>query len=78
MRHGSTLDGRWTTVDYLWPVEKAYVYSSQRPAVLVDPSGLQCDAAVVTIREALTYIYGLGRFGCGLFMNYLISKWKYV
>ena len=40
-RHDSDLDGRWTTVDPLWPDMGAYVYADSRPTVSTDPSGLQ-------------------------------------
>ena len=38
----STTDGRWTTVDPLWPKEHSYSYSGQNPASLNDPTGLTC------------------------------------
>lgn len=40
-RHPSTTEGRWTTVDPLWPQESAYGYVRGNPVTLVDPSGAQ-------------------------------------
>ncbi|MHB8638021.1 MAG: RHS repeat domain-containing protein [Fimbriimonadaceae bacterium] len=31
---------QWTTLDRFWPEEAPYAYAGQRPATLVDPSGL--------------------------------------
>ena len=39
-RHVSTVEGRWTSVDPLWPLELAYVYANTGPATYSDPSGL--------------------------------------
>jgi RHS repeat-associated protein len=38
-RHFSLPDGRWTTVDPLWPQQSAYGYVSGRPVGYVDQSG---------------------------------------
>ena len=38
-RGASTSDGRWTTVDPLWPNSQAYLYASANPCTLTDPSG---------------------------------------
>jgi len=38
-RHDSDIDGRWTTVDPLWPVESSFVYATANPASISDPSG---------------------------------------
>jgi hypothetical protein len=35
----SSKQGRWTSVDGVWPDEPAYVYVCASPALLVDPSG---------------------------------------
>jgi hypothetical protein len=43
-RHYSATDGRWTTVDPLWPSESAYLYGW--PTMSVDPSGLSGYRAV--------------------------------
>jgi len=37
-------EGRWTTVDPLWPSSNAYEYGSSSPASLVDPLGLKAYA----------------------------------
>jgi len=39
-RHYGTRQGQWTTVDPLWPGERAYGYSEARPTTFFDPSGL--------------------------------------
>jgi RHS repeat-associated protein len=39
-RHYGTRQGQWTTVDPLWPRERAYAYVMGRPVVLKDPLGL--------------------------------------
>jgi RHS repeat-associated protein len=36
----SKMEGRWTTVDPLWPQERQYEYVSSRPVLRVDISGL--------------------------------------
>ena len=41
-RHYSGTCGRWTSLDPLWPKEGAFVYTSNRPTNLVDPTGLRC------------------------------------
>src|SRR5476649_2119029 len=38
MRHYSSTDAGWTSVDSIWPQEPAYVYSQNRPVSLRDPS----------------------------------------
>ena len=40
-RVASTSDGRWTTVDPLWPHSQAYLYALANPSTLIDPSGLE-------------------------------------
>jgi RHS repeat-associated protein len=40
-RFYSKAEGRWTTVDALWPNESAYMYVRCRPSWRVDPSGTQ-------------------------------------
>jgi RHS repeat-associated protein len=40
MRHDSTVEGRWTTLDPLWPWEGAFLYCKSNPASIIDPSGL--------------------------------------
>jgi RHS repeat-associated protein len=40
-RHYSAATGSWSTVDPLWPDEKAYGYVGARSSAFVDPSGLQ-------------------------------------
>jgi RHS repeat-associated protein len=35
----ATTDGRWTTVDPLWPEEGAYSYVNLNPSTFTDPSG---------------------------------------
>jgi RHS repeat-associated protein len=39
-RHNSTVEGRWTTVDPLWPQELAYGYAFSNSTTVIDPSGL--------------------------------------
>jgi RHS repeat-associated protein len=38
-RHYSANDGRWTTVDPLWPSEPQYLYVDANPLTFADPSG---------------------------------------
>ncbi len=40
-RHYDSRNGRWNTVDPLWPSEEAYVYATESPVTGVDPSGRQ-------------------------------------
>jgi len=40
-RHLGTAEGRWTTVDELFPSESAYVYVADSPTSWIDPSGMQ-------------------------------------
>jgi RHS repeat-associated protein len=40
-RHYSATAGSWTTVDPLWPDEKAYGYAGGRATTMIDPSGQQ-------------------------------------
>ena len=40
-RHPSTVEGRWTTPDLLWPYSEAYLYALANPSTLTDPSGLE-------------------------------------
>jgi len=39
-RHYRADTSRWLTVDPLWPIEPPYGYSSNRPVIQADPSGL--------------------------------------
>jgi len=39
-RHPGTLEGRWTTVDPIWPFESAYIYVASEPISFADPTGL--------------------------------------
>jgi len=39
-RHIGSVEGRWTSVDPLWPLTRAYEYAKSRPADRIDPSGL--------------------------------------
>ena len=41
-RHDSDSDGRWTSVDPLWPAELSYAYCICSPTTKIDPSGLNC------------------------------------
>ncbi len=43
-RHYSSTDGRWSTVDQLWPFCQAFVYAVGSPTKYVDPQGLQVQA----------------------------------
>jgi hypothetical protein len=47
-RHYGQEEGRWTTVDPLWPAEPALSYSNSSPTVSIDPYGLQWGAPVTT------------------------------
>jgi RHS repeat-associated protein len=38
-RHFSSIEGRWTTVDALWPTEPPFAYAGNRPVRVVDPTG---------------------------------------
>lgn len=40
-RHYGHEEGRWTTVDPLWPAEASYSYTHNSPASNIDPSGLK-------------------------------------
>jgi len=42
-RHYGTRQGQWTTVDPLWPRERAYGYCMERPVSKADPFGLSVD-----------------------------------
>ena len=51
----AALEGRWTTVDPLWPWEPAYAYARSCPTTLTDPSGFapgDCPADVTTAAAA--------------------------
>src|SRR5262249_50894354 len=39
-RHYNSSQGRWNSVDPVWPKETAYVYASGVPTRLIDPTGL--------------------------------------
>lgn len=39
-RHFGSNEGRWTTVDPLWPVEASHVYCRANPTGSLDPSGM--------------------------------------
>jgi RHS repeat-associated protein len=41
-RHYSKTSGAWTTIDPLWPAEKAYIYVNSRPVKFRDYSGEGC------------------------------------
>ena len=51
-RHYSFLDGSWTTVDPLWPGERAYGYVGGRVTAAVDPSGLRVRLCTVVMAIA--------------------------
>jgi len=38
-RHDSTVEGRWTTVDPIWPLERAFTYVDSRPTTRHDRTG---------------------------------------
>ena len=40
-RHYGGVEGRWTSVDPLWPMERAYIYVADNPATATDVYGLQ-------------------------------------
>ena len=40
-RHYSVDVGLWTAIDVAWPIQSAYIYVLDNPAVLIDPTGLQ-------------------------------------
>ncbi|RYG99827.1 MAG: hypothetical protein EON58_02545 [Alphaproteobacteria bacterium] len=42
-RHYGNRSGMWTSLDPLWPVEKAYAYVRGNPTTWTDPSGLKVD-----------------------------------
>ena len=52
-RHPSTVDGRWTTVDPLWPYQSAYLYVLASPTIMIDFWGLQGPAVVDPPVEAI-------------------------
>ncbi len=39
-RHLATTNGRWTTVDPMWPYLPVFEYGHSRPTTVIDPSGL--------------------------------------
>jgi len=39
-RHNSTIDGRWTTVDPLWPDQASHNYARSNPTTVIDPTGM--------------------------------------
>jgi hypothetical protein len=41
-RHYASQQGQWTSVDPLWPEERAYGYAAGSPTGATDPSGLGC------------------------------------
>ena len=43
-RHFAQTSGTWTTLDELWPRERAYVYVDDRAVCLIDPLGLTSDS----------------------------------
>ena len=47
-RHVGSVEGRWTTVDTLWPDEAAYSFVTANPTTLTDPSGLQASGLMVS------------------------------
>ena len=42
-QHHASVQGRWTTVDRMWPLEPEYVYVHASPVLLADPSGRGSD-----------------------------------
>ena len=40
-RHPSTVEGRWTTVDQIWPTQPAYEYGQSNATTNIDPSGME-------------------------------------
>ena len=45
-------DGRWTTVDPLWPLAESYVYAGNSPATITDPSGLNIALTALLLLES--------------------------
>lgn len=43
-------DGRWMTVDPLWPSEAAYVYAASSPVLVADPTGFDPPVRLATCR----------------------------
>ena len=41
LRHLDYRNGRWTSIDPLWPSELAFIYGNQNPTTFSDPSGLR-------------------------------------
>jgi RHS repeat-associated protein len=76
-RHYSYLTGIWTTVDPLWPDEKAYVYVSGRVSRGIDPSGtakgVPCIDCALGIYSTLGGKNGLHGEGQGPFSHCLAS-----
>jgi len=40
-RHGASAEGRWTSIDALWPHERTYCYVLGSPVSAIDPTGTQ-------------------------------------
>jgi RHS repeat-associated protein len=62
-RHYSYLTGNWSTVDPLWPNERAFLYVLERPTKVIDPTGKGCwlDGPPVYVPPDDCLAKGMGR-----------------
>jgi len=56
-RHYSSLQGMWSTIDPLYPTERAYGYVENRVTVRIDPSGMQGISVLLRGRCCIKYWY---------------------
>ena len=56
-RHYSSLQGMWSTVDPLYPSERAYGYVENRVTVGIDPSGMQRKSRLVPRKSKTCAVY---------------------
>lgn len=61
-RHYAIGEGRWTTVDPLWPQQPSYGYVSGKPTVATDPSGMFDE---MTVMPVSTYSLDRRAGSCG-------------
>ncbi len=61
-RHYDSRNGRWSTVDPIWPIENAFAYAGNSPVTLNDPSGLYWYQQI-TKPHHLPYYGGSGILG---------------
>jgi RHS repeat-associated protein len=65
-RHFDITSGRWTTVDPLWPRQRAYGYVLCSPVRIADPSGLSVECAAEAAAAFVAgFILCIGLSPCG-------------